>query len=184
MPLLIVVGVWLMFAAVICAAGWWLAGVLRLPRRSRIVFALVTLGGSLAGVLLWRNTATPAHAEITLTAPAPLTHVTGTALRIEGSVQPAGARIALAVRAEGDPRWWIQTGRVSRTRRGGIEHWAVEATLGTRREGAGQAFEVVALASANGALFDVFAGRYLLPGSTPAVPPWAQSAPVLVWRAQ
>lgn len=182
---LFVLATWAVTGLATVAAAISVGRLLRMSRIMLAVFAMLCVLAVVAVARLARTVVPAGPVQVEITAPRNGLWVEGTSLSVEGIVRPAGARVTLVIRSERDPRWWVQpVVRPSRIA-DGVGYWTVKGSLGTKTEGIGQTFEVVALASLNNIIFDLLTGRYVTEGDFyHNVPLWSQTPPLVVWRRQ
>lgn len=172
---------WLLTALV--AGGLVFAVARRFTLRPwrRFVWSFLGASVAFAVVSLVSMEARPSEVTVTILQPPNGARVEGSRLRVSGVVQPPGALVTLVVRSETDDRWWVQDVVRADARSG---EWSIEAFVGTPTEGRGKRFTILALASADSALFHVFTGRLMARGMSPhSVPLWNRSPLHVVWRA-
>lgn len=176
---------WIAWFALALAAGaltFALARHLGLGRWLALALALLGASAGFASLYLFSTEAQPQKVDLTIQRPRNGARVEGYRLRVEGVARPASSLVTLLVRSESDERWWVQD-VVRPDPQSGL--WQIDAYLGTPKEGVRQSFTILALASNDGVLFNVLAGRRLLRGMTlETVPLWNRSPPCVVWRAR
>ncbi|HKS21666.1 MAG TPA: hypothetical protein VJZ76_02620 [Thermoanaerobaculia bacterium] len=121
-------------------------GTLWITQRRRLYLAIVAFILSAAGVctlsfFLWR----PPIADVRIDAPRDAAKADSPWFSVEGTVSPPDATVWLLVhpcspRRVGQP-WWVQPRPI------GAGAWKAEIVLGSAREGRGQYFQVIAVAS-------------------------------------
>lgn len=177
--------IWLLVALAIGALAAAAARGIRLRWVPSLLVAAVAAGGALAGLYLWASAAKPTPVVVAIVEPKSMEQVEGARLRVSGTVSPSRARVTLLVRSERDLRWWAQSVVTSADAGGGVGSWSIDAHLGTREAGARENFQIVALASADGSLFNLLTGRAVSGNTTlTSVPLWEKSAPVVVRRTR
>ena len=152
--------VWVFLAAGAAWLGLITARGLRVRFPLRIGLALLFAGASIAVLLLVRTQYSSRPVDVRVDDPASGALVEGCRVRVSGTVSPSDARVGVAVRSETDNKWWIQP-YVEATAGPEANRWSVEVFLGTTREGVGQNFLVVPLASTDPVFMDVVTGRHL-----------------------
>lgn len=170
------------FALALAAGGltFALARRLGLRRWPGAALALLGAGAGFASLYLFSTEAQPRKAVVTIRQPPNGTRVAGYRLRVEGVARPADSLVTLVVRSETDEHWWVQD-VVRPDPQSGL--WSIDAYLGTPTQGVRQSFTILALASADGTLFNLLTGRRLSRGMTWwTVPLWNRSPPQVVWR--
>lgn len=176
---------WLVAALGVGGIAGTLSVRLRRPARWTVAVVLLAVAATIAGLTLYRDAAGQRRVQVSIDVPASGHTVEGYRLRIAGTVHPADAEVAVLVRSEIDDHWWVQpVVRADRTG-DGPGRWSVNGYVGTARDGRGENFQLVALASADGRLFNLFTGRYLRRGyRLGTIPPWPMSDPVVIHRAE
>jgi hypothetical protein len=173
---------WLVLALAAGALTFALARRLGLGPRLGLALALLGASAGFAALYLYSTEAQPRKVDLAIRQPKNGARVEGNRLRVEGVARPASSLVTLVVRSESDERWWVQD-VVRPDPQSGL--WLIDAYLGTPTEGVRQSFTIVALASDDGVLLNVLAGRRLSRGMTLAtVPLWNRSSPCVVWRAR
>jgi len=174
---------WIAWCMLALAAGgltFALSRRLSLHRRLVLALALLVAGAVFASLYLFGIEARPRRVEVAIRQPTNGTRVEGHRLRVEGVVRPASSLVTLVMRSESDEHWWVQD-VVRPDPQSGL--WFIDAYVGTPKVGARQSFTIIALASDDGALFNLLAGRRLSRGMTlGTVPLWNRSSPHVIWR--
>jgi hypothetical protein len=124
----------------------------------------------------------PPVADVRIDSPAGAAVAEGVWITVEGTVSPPDAAVQVLVHpssAEEQP-WWVQPAPAQ-----GRGAWRANIHLGTAREGEGDYFQIVAVASPRPRLFDLLHRQWLDEAQTleqlPALP---RSEIVTVWRAR
>jgi hypothetical protein len=147
-------------------------------RRSMAASLAAAPAACAIGLLLWN----PPVAEVRIDAPADTAVVNGRLLLVEGTVSPPDAMVQILVHpsSEYDDPWWVQPAPVQED-----GAWDATIRLGKRKEGGGQYFQIVAVASPRPRLLDLLHYQRLEQGQRldelPALP---RSDIVTVWREQ
>lgn len=140
-----------------------------------LVVGVCTLVAVLSMLYLWPD---PENVEVTIIKPA---DGDGTSLwvTVEGTVDPPDSRVWLLVHPSQDTKWWVQP-PVEVLPQG---VWRREINLGNHHEGAGEYFQVLAVASDNPAIIEILRNRNLHSGARLIQPPaLPNTAIVTVWR--
>jgi hypothetical protein len=173
---------WLGIVSVVAALTILYSRRINLRWLPSLVLVTVVASGTLAGLYLIRSYVRPTPATVTVSGPM-LTELTGTHLRLRGTVTPAQSRVTVVVRSETDQRWWVQSVVSAENDGSGAGRWAIDAVIGSAQEGNDENFQIVALASADSFAFNLITGRFLFKGNTLRnMPQWQQSEPIVVRR--
>jgi hypothetical protein len=146
---------------------------------------ITSIGASLltlSALWLFSITSTPRPCQVTITSPPNGMEVHGPEITVTGTIAPTTARVTVVVRSETDVRWWVQEILDKRHHSG---DWSLTARIGTQQAGLGETYEIVALASDDSYLFNLFTGRFLYHGlRNSAMPLWNQSQLIVLRRVK
>jgi hypothetical protein len=99
----------------------------------------------------------------------------GRLLIVRGTVSPARANVVVLISPKQNPRWWVQP--IPERVEGDAEQWVVTAYVGLVSQDTPEDYHVIALASAEGVVFDTVMGRSLWTGQAlDEVPRWSNSS--------
>jgi hypothetical protein len=176
---------WIIIA--LLASFAWLVGsrALRMAWVPAFMLALLVIVGVWGALYLFRAHASPSHVQVSITSPKSGDLVAEKGVQISGTIVPNNASVTVVVRSEKDMKWWIQEMAKVKISDGVVGQWQTTALLGTRSEGIGENFQIIALASSNNTLFNILTGRYITVGQTcDRIPRWEQSKPVVLRRTK
>jgi len=123
------------------------------------------------------------YCKVWITSPHTGIMVKDTVLKISGIVNPASARVTARVRSEHDTCWWVQEIVRAEKQEGNEGQWSLTAYIGTKETGVNENYEIIALASDDGNIFNLLTERYIYSGLTrPSVPLWYQSDLIQIRR--
>lgn len=144
-----------------------------------IVVSLAAFGG-IAGLSI-----VPASpVEIAIEKPSNEAVISGKETVISGTVSPSNSRIFVLVHPVDSNRWWIQEPPVVFQREDEQAQWKASIHLGTEDLGAGESFQVVAVASQDPEWFDLLAGRHYQAGDeVHSLPPLSRSNVLILHRS-
>lgn len=152
--------------------------------RSGAVLITSFAAAVIIGAFLWLFSviSQPQPCKVSVTSPSSGTEIQGYQIDVSGKVDPPSAQVTVIVRSEKDIRWWVQDITKPQELSGS---WSLTAHIGKANEGQDETYELVALASNDSALFNLFTGRLLYKGLTlHQTPRWSQSELVLIRRAK
>lgn len=179
---------WVAWLVIAVAAAAVTAGICRsIHLRRAPAFAVALFAGvtALAALAALRASVQPRPAAVSIVSPRAGQLVKGPRLRVAGIVRPQDAVVAVLVRSESDRHWWVQPLVRAVPAGGGVGRWAVNAYVGTEREGRRENFQLLAVASADARAVNLLAGRQLRRGDRlRMVPLWPASEPVVVRRVE
>lgn len=180
MPNLAIVGVYIAAFGVIPAFVFWSVGRLTAWRRPVVSVTAGIMTVFILAIVIYKLP-DPDISRVQIDEDHEPQVARGAWPTIEGSVTPPEARVILLVHWAQDNRWWVQ----APARRGNLGAWQAEINLGTKERGAGQQFQIVAIASTNPWFIDVLKGYWLWEGGTvPRPPALPRSRVVSIWRRQ
>jgi hypothetical protein len=154
-----------------------------LSMRSGAVWSLSFAATVVTGAFLWLFAVISQHqpCKVSVTSPSSGSVIQGYKIDVIGKVDPPSARVTVIVRSETDSRWWVQE-IVKPSGLSGV--WTLTAHIGKQNEGKGETYEIVALASNDSTLYNLFTKRFLYEGLTlNQTPRWCQSELILIRRA-
>lgn len=151
--------------------------------RSGAVWTTSFAAAVLSGAFLWLFAviSQPQLCKVSVTSPSNGLEIQGYEIDVVGKVTPPSAQVTVIVRSETDIRWWVQE-VIKPPELSGV--WTLTANIGKPNEGKGETYEIVALASNDTTLFNLFTWRFLFKGLTlHQTPRWNQSELVVIRRA-
>ena len=153
-----------------------------LSMRTGVVLILSLAGVVITGafLLIFSAISQPQPCKVMITSPKNETEIRGYQINVSGNVDPPPARVTVIVRSETDKKWWVQD--IIRPKKPSGS-WSMNAQIGEENVGADETYEIVALASNDSRVFNIFTGRYLYKGLTlNQTPGWNQSELVIIRR--
>lgn len=174
---------WLVVVLVVVGVAAISGRALRLRWTPVLIVAVLAATATVAILLVARLYKAPRPVQVIIVSPRGGADVSGTRIRVAGTVAPEGATVMLLVRSERDLHWWPQD-RVTKGRGpGNIGTWSVDAHLGTERQGPGESFIVLAVASNDPWIFNLLTDRWInLRSVQRTVPRWGRSEPAVIYR--
>lgn len=176
---------WLSLAFVLGFAVLIIARTCHLRWTPSFLLASLVAASLIAGLYIARSNFSPKSVKVTIESPKTNTKLKRHKIQISGTVFPANARVAVAIRSEKDPRWWIQSVIRPDRQDGDMGKWSINGYLGTPNAGKNENFYIVALASADNPFLAALTGHEIRKkGSVTRLPIWIQSPIVVIRRIQ
>ena len=152
--------------------------------RSASVLVMSIAAAVVTGSFLWLFAviSQPQACKVLVTSPSSGTEIRGYQIDVSGKVEPPTAQVTLIIRSETDKRWWVQDIIKPQKLSGS---WSLTAQVGEENVGVNETYELIALASNDSALFNLFTGRFLYKGLTlHQTPGWNLSELILIRRTK